>query len=392
MKTNSAFKAPNWILFSLMCFVVLLFVLFTNNFSGYALVYSAFLLFIYGRLTFGKRESRPKYRTIFMVTYAVLFCVSFIFDLYQERGSMAITDGAFTNAELPFCHIAIPQVLIPFIITGRIIFPARILNHYAALASMVLIWLTLAISIGRGWCSWVCFYGGWEEGSSSISKKRKINLLPKNKELRDFHMGFMVFIVLGSLSAMASIYCDWFCPFKLVTEYTPMNTIPALIAGVIFIGLFLGFVVILPILTKRRTQCSTICPFGAFAALTDKVSLFSVRINTEKCIGCMKCAKTCKFGAIDIKTIQDKKGQVEFNCAKCGDCVSICPENAIYYDFKFIRKCARSEKKSGRIAKVIKEVCSPENMFRFAAFSFAVIMSAGSSIGAMKVIAGLFIK
>ena len=106
----------------------------------------------------------------------------------------------------------------------------------------------------------------------------------------------------------------------------------------------------------------------------------------------MKCAKTCKFGAIDIKTIQDKKGQVEFNCAKCGDCVSICPENAIYYDFKFIRKCARSEKKSGRIAKVIKEVCSPENMFRFAAFSFAVIMSAGSSIGAMKVIAGLFIK
>lgn len=377
----------------LMFLVVFIFVLGMNGFSAYALLYSIFVMYLYCRLVFAKREKKTKYRRIFQFVFAVLFSIAFISDLIAERGSMTITESAMSSAELPFCHIAIPQILTPFLITRNIVFPARIMNHYASVSSMLLIWIFVTLTVGRGWCSWICFYGGWEEGFSSVAKKRKLNLLSKNKEMREFQLGFLGFIVLASLCELSCIYCEWFCPFKLVTEYSPINSIPSLIAGLMFFGLFVALVIVLPILTKRRTQCGVLCPFGAFASLTDKASLFRVKIDSDKCKGCMKCAMNCKFGAIDIKTIQDKKGTPEYNCAKCGDCINVCPENAIRFSYRFEKpKSCHCSKTPGRFGKFVRAMCNPEQVFRFAAFTFGVVMSSSFSVKALQQIAELFIK
>ena len=383
------------ILSSLMFFIIFFFVILMNNFSLAAIIYAAFLFFLYARMTFSERKragSGVIYRRIFQTVFAVGFCIAFITDLLAERGSMAITNQAMSNSELPFCHIAIPQVLVPLMITKSIIFPARISGHYAAVASMFLIWFICTITIGRGWCSWVCFYGGWEDGFSRIGKKRRINLLPKNKEIREISFGFFMFIILSSLCELACTYCEWFCPFKLVTEYSPVNSIPSLIATIMFVGLFIGLVVVLPILTKKRTQCSALCPFGAFASLTDRFSIFQIKIDTDKCSGCMKCATACPFCAIDIKTIQDKKGHPEITCAKCGECIKACPNKAISYDFRFNLKkggCNCGSKSSAPKTKfgcVIQELLHPAQLFRFAAFTFSVIMSSGFMIKTLNII------
>ena len=387
------------ILSAMMAFVIFFFVLLMNNFAPAAILYSLFLMFLFVRMTFAenkKMRSGVIYRRIFQTVFAVGFCIAFISDLIVERGSMAITSQAMSNSELPFCHIAIPQVLVPLLVTKNIIFPARISGHYASVASMILIWLVCTLTVGRGWCSWICFYGGWEEGFSHVAKKPRIKLLPKNKELREFHFGFFFFIILASLCELACIYCEWFCPFKLVTEFSPVHSIPTLIATIMFIGLFIGLVVVLPILTKKRTQCSSLCPFGAFASLTDRFSIFQMKIDTEKCSGCMKCASTCPFSAIDIKTIQEKKGHPELTCAKCGECVSVCPNKAISYDFRFnTRKsacaCGQHKNPSKTAAgRTIQQLLHPANLFRFAAFSFSVIMSSDFMIKSMNLIAGLF--
>ena len=383
------------ILSFLMFFTILIFVVFTNGFAPAAIVWGAFLFFLYVRMTFSERKrtgSGAIYRRIFQTIFAVGFCIAFISDLYAERGSMAITTSAMSNSELPFCHIAIPQVLIPLLITKSIIFPARITGHYAAVASMFLIWLICTITIGRGWCSWVCFYGGWEDGFSRIGKKRRINLLPKNKEIREFSFAFLFFIALASLCELACVYCEWFCPFKLVTEYSPVNSIPSLIATILFVGLFVGLVIVLPILTKKRTQCSALCPFGAFASLTDSLSFFAIKIDTDKCSGCMKCATACPFCAIDIKTIQDKKGRPELTCAKCGECIGACPNKAISYDFRFNLKkggcnCdSKSKAPKTKFGRVIQELLQPAQLFRYAAFTFSVIMSSGFMVKALNLI------
>ena len=387
------------ILSAMMAFIILFFVLLLNNFAPAAILYALFLLFLYVRMTFTENKKMGSgviYRRIFQTVFAVGFCIAFISDLIAERGSMAITSQAMSNSELPFCHIAIPQVLVPLLVTKNIIFPARISGHYASVASMILIWLICTLTVGRGWCSWICFYGGWEEGFSHVSKKPRLKLLPKNKELREFHFGFFFFIVLASLCELACIYCQWFCPFKLVTEFSPVDSIPSLIATVMFIGLFLGLVVVLPILTKKRTQCSTLWPFCAFASLTDRFSIFRIKIDTEKCSGCMKCAMACPFNAIDIKTIQEKKGHPEITCAKCGECVSVCPNKAIFYDFRFNKKsgcdnCAQKSSQAKTAARrVIQQLLYPSQLFRFAAFSFAVIMSSDFMIKSLNLIAGIF--
>lgn len=384
------------ILCLMMGILIFFFVPLMSNFSISSMIYAVFLMYLYVRMTFSERKktgSSAKYRSIFQITFAVGFCIAFIADLYASRGSMAITEGAMSSAEIPFCHIAIPQVLVPLLVTKNIIFPARIAGHYASVASMLLIWLVCTIVLGRGWCSWVCFYGGWEEGFSKVGKKRRINLLPKNKEIREFSFGFFAFIVLASLCELACTYCEWFCPFKLVTEFSPIDSIPSLIGAVMFIGLFLGLVVVMPILTKRRTQCSALCPFGAFASLTDGISMFKMKIDTNKCKGCMKCAQVCPFGAIDIKTIQDKKGRPELTCAKCGECVRACPEKAISIGFKFDHKCGSSAQKSKtKFGRVIQELLEPAQLFRFAAFSFSVVMSSNFMTKALDLIFSAIIK
>lgn len=387
------------ILSAMMAFVIFFFVILMNNFAPAAILYALFLIFLFVKMTFAENKKMGTgviFRRIFQTVFAVGFCIAFISDLIAERGSMAITEQAMSNSELPFCHIAIPQVLLPLLVTKNIIFPARISGHYASVASMILIWLVCTLTVGRGWCSWICFYGGWEEGFSHVAKKSRIKLLPKNKELREFHFGFFFFIVLASLCELACIYCEWFCPFKLVTEFSPVNSVPSLIAAILFIGLFVGLVIILPILTKKRTQCSSLCPFGAFASLTDRFSIFQMKIDTEKCIGCMKCATTCPFSAIDIKTIQEKKGHPEITCAKCGECVSVCPNKAISYDFRFNKNksfCDCSHHKNPpktAVSHTVQQLLHPANLFRFAAFSFAVIMSSSFMIKALNLIAGFF--
>ena len=385
------------ILSCMMAFIIFFFVVLMHNFSIASIVYALFLLFLFVRMTFSERKKMGSgviYRRIFQTVFAVGFCIAFISDLYSERGSMAITTQALSNSELPFCHIAIPQVLLPLLVTKNIIFPARIAGHYAAVSSMILIWLVCTLILGRGWCSWVCFYGGWEEGFSHVAKKQRLKLLPKTKELREFHFGFLLFIILASLCELACIYCEWFCPFKLVTEFSPIDSIPSLIATVLFIGLFLGLVVVLPILTKKRTQCSTLCPFGAFASLTDRFSLFQMKIDTTKCTGCMKCASVCPFSAIDIKTIQDKKGHPEFTCAKCGECVEACPQKAISYSLRFSKNacgCGNNQKNPKTAAgRIFQELLHPAQLFRFAAFTFAVIMSSDFMIKSLNLVAGIF--
>ena len=101
----------------LMSFLIIFFVVMTNNFSIASIVYALFLIFLFTRMTFAERKKKGSgvvYRRIFQTVFAVGFCIAFISNLYSERGSMAITTEAMSNAELPFCHIAISQVFVPF--------------------------------------------------------------------------------------------------------------------------------------------------------------------------------------------------------------------------------------------------------------------------------------
>jgi len=53
----------------------------------------------------------------------------------------------------------------------------------------------------------------------------------------------------------------------------------------------------------------------------------SIRIDTEKCNGRMKCLRACPTQAIRVKG--GKAAIIEEKCIDCGECITVCPHNAI---------------------------------------------------------------
>jgi len=57
------------------------------------------------------------------------------------------------------------------------------------------------------------------------------------------------------------------------------------------------------------------------------VSLLSIRVDGNKCVGCNQCAKACKMDVDVCKTPNHPE------CIRCGACIKACPKDAIHYQF-----------------------------------------------------------
>jgi len=222
------------------------------------------------------------------------------------------------------------MTIIPAALTKTIIFPGTIIGGFASIASMFALWIGASLALGRGFCSWVCFFGGLDEGFSRIFKKARI----KNINLKFTYLPYAVLlvVVLAAAMTLSPVYCEWLCPFKTVTEFAEITSVKILIQTIIFVSLFIVLVMVLPALTKRRTQCSLFCPFGAFQSLTNKINVFDVRVDPDRCIKCKKCISTCPTFSINEETIA--RGKTGMTCMKCGKCIDACTQKALFYHIK----------------------------------------------------------
>jgi ferredoxin-type protein NapH len=139
-------------------------------------------------------------------------------------------------------------------------------------------------------------------------------------------------IVLLSTVAFSPIYCEWLCPFKMVTEFQAPSTLLAQVQVTIFVVLFIALVIALPLLTRRRIQCGLFCPFGAMQSFLNKINIFDVRIDPEKCAQSRQCVRTCPTFSLDESSLAS--GNPLMTCAKCAQCVDVCPREAISYHVK----------------------------------------------------------
>ena len=289
--------------------------------------------FLFVNLTFFMMiyaDRTDRYRAVFFITMSVCFVIGFISNLIEVRGSMALSEENMLRGETPFCHIVIPMTLIPAALTKTIIFPGSILEGFANVASMFVIWIGASLALGRGFCSWGCFFGGLEDGFSRLRKKAVLKKIPHKWTYLPY--GVLGAVVLISAFTLSPTYCEWLCPFKTVTEFVEVTSFKIMIQTIIFLSLFMGLVVVLPVLTKRRTQCGLFCPMGAFQSFTNKVNPFDIRIDKDKCKECMLCSLACPTFSLDAESIA--RGRSRISCAKCGKCVDNCPKNAISFHIK----------------------------------------------------------
>jgi ferredoxin len=271
-----------------------------------------------------------RFRSLLFTVVAVSLPIAFMTNMIELRGSVALTVEDMLQGKTPFCHLVIPMILAPAALTRTIIFPGSLLTGFASIASMVVMWLGASLVLGRGWCSWVCFYGGYDEGFSRLLKKPVI----KNIDRKWTYLPYAVLlgIVLISAVSLSPTYCEWLCPFKTVTEFEAVTSIEIVIKTIVFVGIFLGAVIALPILTRRRIQCGLFCPLGALQNWTNKLSLFELRIDREKCSDCGHCIKNCQTFSLDDASV--KRGETLISCTKCAQCIDICPKKAVAFHIK----------------------------------------------------------
>ncbi len=317
------------------------------------------------------------FRRIFFVSIALLFLPTFIANIIEMRGHMALTTKDIFLNETPFCHIVLPLVAIPYALTQTLAFPAVLSTGYASFFSMLVIWLAATVILGRGWCSWVCFYGGWDDGFSRLRKRPALKISPRNDRLRYGGFAMLLFTLLAGLPTLTVVYCEWFCPFKLITEFEEPTGFKSMLAFILMVLLFFALAIILPLLTRKRVQCGSFCPFGAFQSLAGRVSPFRVVLDSGKCVQCGKCIQACPVMAISPETIKEGRGQPLMTCTLCGECVDVCPAQAV--DFGL----ALQKKPSPPAGSLIKELLHPRSLLPWAGFAFGFVISSGFATGTL---------
>lgn len=285
-----------------------------------------------------------RWRRWFFVALGLLFPVGFIHEVMVMRGSMGIPIEEMIAGRTPFCYLPIPLLILPAAFTKSLVFPGSILPgggmSGGGMAAMAGIWLAITLVVGKGWCSYVCFFGGIEEGMAAVPAKPKIRKI--DRRWRYGPWAVLLVMVLMSLALFEPAYCMWLCPFKAVSEYVAARNTVGLIQNGIFVALFAGLVIALPLLTKKRTQCSFLCPFGAFQSIFNKTSVFDVKIDKARCTPCVLCQKSCPTMSITDESI--RKGETLMSCMKCGACVDACPKDAAVWHIRGTEVAVKPER------------------------------------------------
>jgi ferredoxin-type protein NapH len=281
-----------------------------------------------------KTSSTYRWRRIFFVALGVLFPVGFIHNVMVLRGTMGIPIEEMIAGRTPFCYLPIPLLILPAAFTRTLVFPGSILPgggmSGGGMAAMVGLWFAITLVVGKGWCSYACFFGGIEEGMAALPKK--VRWKKPDPRLRLAPWAVLLAMVLLSLALFEPAYCLWLCPFKAVSEYVAARNTVGLLQNGIFVLLFLALVIVLPLLSKKRTQCAFFCPFGAFQSIFNKISVFDVKIDRTRCSPCVLCQKSCPTMSLTDDSI--KRGETLMSCMKCGACVDACPKGAAVWHIK----------------------------------------------------------
>ena len=85
-------------------------------------------------------------------------------------------------------------------------------------------------------------------------------------------------------------------------------------------------------LIVRRPFCKYVCPLGAIYGFFNKISIYRMTHNTNKCIHCGACAKACHMNLDPSKTPNSME------CIRCGECIDVCPVKALHLGIKQERK------------------------------------------------------
>lgn len=187
--------------------------------------------------------------------------------------------------------------------------------------------------LGRFVCGWGCHVVALQDFCAWLLKK--IGLTPK-----PFRSRLLVFVPL-----VAALYMFvWPTVSRaiaqpeapLIPEFTNhivttdfWATFPTVAVAIPFLFVC-GFMTVYFLGSKGF--CTYACPYGGFFGLADKLAPGRIRV-TDACNQCGHCTATCTSNVLVHSEVKNFGMVVDPGCMKCMDCVSVCPNEALYFGF-----------------------------------------------------------
>jgi tetratricopeptide (TPR) repeat protein/ferredoxin len=187
---------------------------------------------------------------------------------------------------------------------------------------------------GRFVCGWGCHILALQDFCGWMLKK--IGLTPK-----PFRSRLLVYVpLIGALYMFV-----WPTAYRFFTKPAHEPLIPTFTNHLVttnFWETFPSVAVAIPFLficgfmtvyfLGQKGFCTYACPYGGFFGLADKFSPGKIRV-TDACNQCGHCTATCTSNVVVHAEVKQYGMVVDPGCMKCMDCVSVCPNDALYFGF-----------------------------------------------------------
>ena len=232
--------------------------------------------------------------------------------------------------------------VIQWLIMGRTVSPIEpseamyTLQNGAVNAGFIFFSLAIlaTLILGRFVCGWMCHVVALQDLCAWILKKFGLKPRPFRSRL----LVYVPLIVALYMFVWPTVYRWMIKPPNepLIPEFTNhlittefWATFPPIAVAIPFLFIC-GFVTVYFLGSKGF--CTYGCPYGGFFGVADKVAPGRIRV-TDACNECGHCTATCTSNVLVHAEVKEHGMVVDPGCMKCMDCVSVCPNDALYFGF-----------------------------------------------------------